>query len=75
VLAYELSHADRMLQGTSLVDMVCRVSAGSTYTTMVHIKHIEMVGLTSLQWTCKNPDVIMRNTIRGEHNMAGRCNY
>ncbi|WP_179954087.1 M91 family zinc metallopeptidase [Denitrobaculum tricleocarpae] len=83
VLAHELSHADRMMRGTSLVGVVGKVAPpaysakvpGTDYESMVDIEHIEMVGFTSASWQCKDADVISENQMRREHGIPLRVNY
>jgi hypothetical protein len=85
VLAHELSHADRIMRGKSLLPRPGTRSgepaqgfiAGNEALgkTAVDWEHVEMVGFSVSGYALKDPDVVTENAMREEHGLPKRINY
>jgi hypothetical protein len=85
ILAHELSHADRIMRGTSLMLKVGSKSGMPASAKLdgieglpsfsVDFEHVEMVGWTADAYTCQDPDVVTENEMRAEHGVALRTRY
>jgi len=85
VLAHELSHADRIMRGTSLLPRVGSISGMMPEAslaafpllggTRVDWEHVEMVGFTVANYAVKDADVVTENEMCGEHGLQPRFNY
>jgi hypothetical protein len=83
ILAHELLHADRMMRGKSLGDVVGFKSLGAesasvpdtTVSSMVDYEHIEVIGLEGANHVTTDKDVVTENQIRSEHKFNPRTKY